>query len=190
YARDFESTGESYGGLRIRNYSKAGRFVSADLNQEFDFKTNFRISGFFTIEHDNALDPSGFDIALCDKWGEKLSIVLGDGRMNAFSIKMIGEKYGAQPVTARSENIRIWPTTHEGPVYNHFLIQIWQHGGETRCSLYVNRDTPDFSQSSFVHERIVDPRMFSGAIRHIKFKLWKAGILKLYNFEVAELRGG
>lgn len=190
HAPGFASMEGSYGGLEIRNYSKSGRYVSADLKQEFDFETDFCIRGFFTIEYDNDLDPSGFDIALCDRWGEKLSVVLGDGALNSFSIKMIGERYRAGRVTVHSERISIGRSTKVHAVNNYFLIRVWQHGAENRCSLYIRRDDADFPQWLCVHERIIDRRKFDGKFTRIKLKLWKSGILKLYDFEVAEKPSG
>ena len=178
---------EDHGGLEIKNWNKKGHFVSADLQQEFGFKTNFYIRGFFTVEFKDTYDPSGLDIAICDRWGEKLSVVLADGRLDTFSIKMVGERYGDKGVTARSETISIGRTVGKNIVNNFFKIWIWEHGGKVRCSLYVQHDSPSFVNDSCVHERVIDTSKFLDKFTRIKLKLWKAGVVKLYNLEVAEV---
>lgn len=178
---------DQHGGLEIRNWSKHGNFVSAKLKQDFDFNTNFCITGFFTVEYENELDPSGFDICLCDRWGEKLSIVLADGGLNAFSIKMKDEERKDKDVLKMLDKPRIGRTTKENTVFNYFKILIWQHKGQSRCSLYVQSGSPAFRQDSLVHERVIDTSYFSKSFARITLKLWKTGILKLYNLEVAEV---
>jgi hypothetical protein len=174
------------GGLEINNRSESGTFVSAKLKQDFDFKTDFYVSGFFTMEFENPRDPSGFDICLCDRWGEQLSVVFADGGLNAFSIKMRGEKFKGSGVLVRSNTTAIERTTADNTVYNYFKIRIWQDGRHSRCSLYVQSKGSDFRGVPPVHERIIDTSVFGEKCTRIMLKLWKAGILKLYNLEVAE----
>ena len=40
---------------------------------------------------------------------------------------------------------------------------------------------------SQVHERVIDTSIFDDKFSRIKLKLWKAGVVKIYNLEVAEL---
>ncbi len=78
-----------------------------DLNQEFDFKTGFCINGIFTLESNDHLNPCSFDISLCDRWGEKLSVIFADGLLNDFTIKKLGEKHGKGEVTKKSGKFKI-----------------------------------------------------------------------------------
>jgi hypothetical protein len=185
--KEFRSITQSPGGLEIRNLSQQGYFVSGDLNQEFDFKTNFYICGFFTIEFQDPHNPSGLDIAFCDRWGEKLCVVFADGRLDTFSIKMADDKYGDNGVTIRSSKISIGRTVSENPIYNFFKIWIWEHEGESRCTLYVQRNSPVFTPESCVYERKIDTSRFLGKFTRIKLKLWKSGVVKLYDLEVGEV---
>lgn len=176
------------GGLEIRKWSTKEKFVSAYLNQEFDFKTNYCISGFFILEFEDDFEPGGFDIAICDKWGEKLSVVFADGPLNAFSIKMHGDEYRKKEATERSRTTRVGCSKMGKTINNFFKIRIWQDGYENRCTLYFQQESPNFRPESCVHERIIDASKFIGKFIKIRLKLWKPGVLKLYNFEVAEVK--
>ena len=175
-----------FAGLQITNLTVDRRFVYAYLNQEFDFKSDFCIVGFFTMESESRSNPCSFDISFCDKWGEKLSVIFADGPLNAFTIKMAGEEYGEEGMTNRSEKIRIALSTGNDVVKNFFKIRFWQHEKQTRCSLYLRHNSPVLKCDSPVHERVVNPSVFLQHFTRIHFKLWKVGVIKLYNLEVAE----
>jgi len=173
------------GGLEIKNHRN--RCMSADLNQNFDFKTNFYIRGYFTLEFDKASGVNGLEIALCDKWGEKVSVVIPDGGLNNFSIKMKDEDRSKKGVMVRSDKIRVIKSTKENTIYNYFEIRIWENAGKNLCSLYVQPKYPNLGAESLVHERVMNPGKFEGEFTRIKLRVWKTGVVKLYDFEIGEL---
>jgi hypothetical protein len=187
--RGFTNVPENGGGLSVHNLRKGQGYVSALLKQKFDFKTNFCITGFFTVLSKDTTRPTGLDIALCDRWGEKLSFVFADGHFDAFSIKVMRDKYGKGETTNRNykNGPRIIPSTDANMIPNFFKIEMVNFNNQSRCRLYVKQYDSDFDPNSIAHERFISTSVFAGTFTTINFKLWQSGIVKLYDFEVAEL---
>lgn len=178
-------------GLEINSKDTRTRCISADIIQLFDFKTNFYILGFFTMELEDAFKPCGLDVVICDESGWlRLSTVLVDGHLNGFSMKTLGEKIGDKHVKVRCNRTRVVPTTERRTVYNYFLICISEQDGGHLCTLYVNPDLPEFGPNSRAHERLLSDSVFRGTGTRIKLRLWQAGAVDLYGFKVAEFVKG
>lgn len=184
----FASISGTLTGLEIRNSSTSGGYISADLVQEFDFKTNLCISGCFTMEFEDVSKPCGLDIALCDEWGiPRLSFVLPDGPLDVFAIKVGNEKPIWGKVRVRARNTKIGRTTEEEVVFNSFRISVSRQGGGTLCSLYTNPQTADFSPDYRAHERLLHGPVLEGRYMQVQLRVWKKGVIRLYGFTVAEL---
>jgi hypothetical protein len=164
------------------------RRVSTNLTQKFDFKTDFCILGTFTVEFKDPHDPSSLDIAVCDAWGEKLSIVFADGLLNTFSIKAWGEHHGEGDVTFEGATIGVGRTIGDKRIANCFEIHVREQRGRTRCSLYLRHNSPILKGDIPIHSRLIDNLQFLTDFTHISLKLRKPGTVKLYDFEVAKLQ--
>lgn len=186
--REFVSIPGPEGGLEMK--VQAGkRRVSAELTQEFDFKTNFCVLGYFTVECKDARDPSSLDIAICDEWGEKLSVVFADGLLDTFSIKAGRDRRGEKDVTLEHARTGVGLTTDEETIYNFFEIWVQKYGDRAKCSLYLRHNGAIRKGEPPVHYRVLDNLEFLTEFTHINLKLRKPGRVRLYDFEVASLPG-
>jgi hypothetical protein len=189
--KGFNNTHGNVNGLEIDSKDTVAACISAGIIQQFDFKTNFYISGFFTMELEDRSTPCGLDVVIFDKsqW-LRLSTVLVDGHVNGFSMKTLGEKIGGKHVKVRCSRTRVIPTTEKRKVYNYFLICILKVDGGHLCTLYVNPELPEFGPNTRAHERLLSDSVFRGSGTRIELRLWRAGVVNLYDLRVAELVQG
>ena len=178
------------GGLEIRNNSERGGFVSTALKQSFDLKTDFTISGRFTLKC-SPDSPAGLDINLGIMTGatfnEKLAFIFPDGRLDTFSIKAAGEKRSDPNVTNINSRHRTRILV-DGKTIHYFLIRIIKRNerGST-FELYITRESPDPRYDSPSHVRNMNTTVLGKGLTWIQIRLWQAGTLRLFNITVAEI---
>jgi hypothetical protein len=187
--REFVSIPGPQGGLEMQVLAGKRR-VSAHLTQEFDFKTNFCVLGCFTAEFEDAGDPTSLDIVVCDGWGEKLSVVFADGRLDTFSIKTAQDRRGEKDVTIARARTSVGRTTDEETVYNFFEIRVQKYGDKAKCSLFLRHNGAIRKGDPPIHWRMLENLEFLTDLTHINLKLRKPGTVRLYDFEVARLPSG
>lgn len=180
-----ESTSSDPAGLRIET-PVSERMLYAYLRQRFDFTTNFCISGFFTIQCDDSSNPCSFDVSVGDRWVEKVSVIFADGPLNAFTIRVQDESKGEGKMRRKSDSLKVGLSTSGHTVRNYFRISFCQYGYKTKCSVFFRPNGPISAGEPAIHERLVDLSAFSTDDVRIHLKLWKAGVVEVYDFVVAE----
>ena len=177
-------------GLRINPYSRRGGFVSADLAKAFDFTSDFCIWGRFTIAHADPNSPSALDIGFCDRRGERVAAILGDGGSTRFSLKTVDDEFDDESVnvnTALSGKAKS-RIMADGHTQNHFCVCVRRHNASSSLwSLYVSRNEADPDRDFPAHYRLIPNHFISKGPLSLNLKAWRRGTVTLSCFNVAEL---
>ena len=179
-------TGEN-GGLRIRNRTKRGGYVSADFVVVLDCKTNYTISGCFTVEDDDESKPCGLDFVICDEMGGvRESVILCEGQRDGYAIKTGHEKIGDEGVKERAGSASVKRSSKNEIVKNYFQIRVIEATGGHFLQLFVSQREGDFGEGTLAHNRFFANSEFHGDHTKISVRLWQAGCVELYDFQVSE----
>jgi hypothetical protein len=112
--------------------------------------------------------------------------MLADGHLNGFVIKIGNEKIGEKNVKVRSETTSVLRSTEIETVRNYFKVCVRQEAAGHLIQVFLSPEKADFGVNSLAHKRLIEDSKFYGSFTTIKIRLWKAGVVKLYDFTVAE----
>lgn len=182
----FEPIANKYGGLCILNTTGQGGYISADINQAFDFITNYEIYGSFNVFPVDKGTPCGLDIVVCNERNcEILSVILGEGQLNGFAIKFMGETLKDKDVKTNSNDRCI--SLDNNCMVNYFKISITDDCNGILCRIFLDQQN-SLGPKSKVHERFFPQGFPSRRMTRIKIKMWQAGYIELYDLNLSEIR--
>ena len=184
---EFTSITDGDRGLRIRNRTKRGGYVSADFLELFDFKTNYTISGCYTVKDDDNSKPCGLDFVICnERGGIRKSVILCEGQRDGYAIKTGDEGIHNENVKVRAISAIVRRSSEKHIVKNYFKIRVIEATGGHLLQLFVSQKEGDFGEGTLAHNRFLVNSKFQGDHTKLRIRLWQAGCVELHGFEVAE----
>ncbi len=177
-------------GLRIHPYSRRGGFVSADVAIAFGFKSDFAVWGRFTIVYADPNRPAALDVDFCDRRGERVAAIFGDGGPTRFSLKRYDEAFGDIPVNidAAVPDKPRPQIVADGKTDNYFCIYVRHQNSLTSLwSIYIGQSEPDPEHDLPVHCRLIPNHVVSKGPLLLNLKAWRRGRITLSSFNIAEL---
>lgn len=181
-------------GLRIKNPTRSEGWVGATLRQQFSFRRNMYVRGVFLAKCDDESNPIGLDVSVCDTGTipsrpyEKIAVVIPDGGVDRYSIKIGNEEYGRPATVVVAEGgQQIHPN---GVTRYSFMMLVYDLGKyRSRCDLYVGVDelTPENIANERVHTREFASSLIGHGLATIKIKIRKRGTVRLMYIEIGEI---
>lgn len=184
---EFTSITDGNRGLRIRNRTKRGGYVSADFLELFDFKTNYTISGCYTVKDDDNSKPCGLDFVICnERGGIRESVIICEGQRDGYAIKTGDEGIHNENVKVRAISVIVRRSSENHIVKNYFQIRVIEATGGHLLQLFISPTEGDFGEGTLAHNRFLINSKFQGDKTKLRIRLWQAGCVELYGFKVAE----
>jgi hypothetical protein len=175
------------GGVRINNTTRTGGHVTARIEQEFDFITNFRVSGQYQIRR-REQGALGLEVRFCDADDVKVDAndakvvaILGDGPADRYTIKRHNDLESNATRTHAGYRLR-----SAAGATNYFAIDVIPSGErESTYEVFVGPD-PAFGKP--VVTRTLPNDLFPSRRKIMQIRLWQNGEVVLQRFAVKDLR--
>jgi hypothetical protein len=166
-------------------------YSSSNIRQAFDFERNFMVEGSFLLSCRRSI-PCALEIGICTEEPDKslrrqVTFILGDGGLSKISIK-----HRDDPLEKRQEWCASAPPgislKGDGKTPNHFKILVREDESdpEVSCRVYLKAGTFIGPQYVKVFERKFSKLYVPSPLMWLKVAGWKAGRIKLQDFEVGE----
>ncbi len=129
----------------------------------------------------------GLDFVICNKMGgTRESIILCEGQRNSYAIKTGDEGIHNENVKIRATSAIVRRSTEKYIVKNYFQIRVIEATSGHFIQLFISQTEGDFGEGMLAHNRFLFNSEFQGSKTKLKIRLWQAGCVELYDFEVAE----